>query len=358
MTELPPPPVPADVDLRGFPFMPLDVEALRRSKAWLLCKRNPALAFYMINLWTAAWHEVPAGSLEDDDDVLADRAMCDPVKWDKLRDQVLRNWVKCSDGRLYYPFLSKKVLAAWDSRLEQRWKTEIARIKKHNDRHRTSLPRPTFDEWVSSGCPSGHRLPVPGDKPGTGDGQGGEMPSKGEGEGEGEDIKPKPPEAALIDDNTIGGADDAAERDRKDEPADPPSTGTRRGHVSALLRQWGVTITPGNPHLVAWVQAGITDEQLREAVDRVRLQKPEPESIPPNYLAKVVADVLNPAPVAALTVADPVVVARWWESDAATTEQANRLGMASRLGENWPEFRQRIRDALEARKATKTPEHA
>jgi hypothetical protein len=68
-----------DCNLRAFEYIPLLIARLRRSRAWLTCKRRPELAFYMINLWTAAWHEVPAGSLEDDDDVLADLAMCDPA---------------------------------------------------------------------------------------------------------------------------------------------------------------------------------------------------------------------------------------------------------------------------------------
>jgi hypothetical protein len=59
----PDPLVPADVDLRDFPWMPVDIHRLRRSKALLICKRRPELAFYMINLWTASWHEKPAGAL-------------------------------------------------------------------------------------------------------------------------------------------------------------------------------------------------------------------------------------------------------------------------------------------------------
>lgn len=164
--------------------MPLDIQRLRRSKAWLKAKRTPALAFYMVNLWTASWHDVPTGSLEDDDDVLADLAMCDPVKWDKLRKDVLHGWVKCSDGRLYNPTVVEKAQEAWNSKLDQRWKTECARIKKHNERHGTSFPRPTFEEWMSQGCPQGQRLPVPRDTSGTADGQGSETQSKGEGEGQ------------------------------------------------------------------------------------------------------------------------------------------------------------------------------
>ncbi|MGN6085818.1 DUF1376 domain-containing protein [Trinickia sp.] len=185
MSELPSPLTPADCDLRDFPFMPLDVQRLRRSKAWLKAKRTPALAFYMINLWTASWHDVPTGSLEDDDDVLADLAMCDPVKWDKLRKDVLHGWIKCSDGRLYNPTVAEKAMQAWDSKLDQKWRTECARIKKHNDRNGTTIPRPTFEEWMSQGCPSGQRLPVPRDNSGTGNGQGGETGSNREGEGEG-----------------------------------------------------------------------------------------------------------------------------------------------------------------------------
>lgn len=193
---------PPDCDLTDFPFMPLQVERLRRSKAWLICKRNPALAFYMVNLWTACWHDTPAGSIEDDDDVLADLAMCDPAKWLKIKADVLRGWVKCDDGRLYHPTVSEKAVEAWESKRDQRWRTECARIKKHNDRHGTKIPRPTFDEWVSAGCPQGQRLPVPRDTGGTGEGQGGETASKGEreGQGQGELKEKKTPPRKRADD--------------------------------------------------------------------------------------------------------------------------------------------------------------
>lgn len=178
--------VPAECDLRDFAFMPLQVERLRRSKAWLKCKRNPALAFYMVNLWTASWHDVPAGSLEDDDDVLADLAMCDPSKWEKVKTDALHGWVAGGDGRIYNPTVCEQARVAWDSKLDQRWRTECARIKKHADRHKIVLPRPTFDDWMSAGCPQGQRLYVPRDTEGTAEGQSGETASKGKGEGQGQ----------------------------------------------------------------------------------------------------------------------------------------------------------------------------
>ena len=77
--------VPADADLSDFRFMPLEVTRLCRSKAWLICKRLPELAFYIINLFAAAWHERPAGSLA---------AMCPP----EVRADVMRGWFKAADG--------------------------------------------------------------------------------------------------------------------------------------------------------------------------------------------------------------------------------------------------------------------
>lgn len=114
--------------------MPLEINRLRRSKSWLKAKRNPALAFYQINLWTAAWHDVPAGSLEDDDDVLADLAMCDPAKWTKVRDEVMRGWVKCSDGRLYNPTVCEKALESWAAKVERREKAEHENDRKRRER--------------------------------------------------------------------------------------------------------------------------------------------------------------------------------------------------------------------------------
>lgn len=118
MTTLPAPLTPPDCDLRSLPYMPLEVERLRRSKAWLQARRKPALGFYTTNLWARSWHEVPAASLEDDDDVLADAAMCSPEEWPNVRDAALRGWVKCEDGRLYHPVVAEKALEAWKAKKE------------------------------------------------------------------------------------------------------------------------------------------------------------------------------------------------------------------------------------------------
>lgn len=133
MTTLPAPFVPGHVDLEGFDYMPLDFRRLRKSKGWLRAKRRPEIGFYMVNVWTGAWQNVPAGSVEDDDDVLADLAMCDPARWAEVKDDVMHGWVKCSDGRLYHPVVAEKVIEAWKTRVDHRvkmMKTRIGKVRK------------------------------------------------------------------------------------------------------------------------------------------------------------------------------------------------------------------------------------
>lgn len=134
--HLPEPLVPADCDLTGFPYMPLFIARLKQSKTWAYAKRKPALAFYQINLWTAAWHGLPAASLEDDEMTLMDAAQCDEKTWKQLRVEIMRGWVKCSDGRLYHPIVAEVSSEAWSSKEKQRQRTEAARQAKSQSRNR------------------------------------------------------------------------------------------------------------------------------------------------------------------------------------------------------------------------------
>ena len=157
---------PADCDLRNFPFLHLDVVRLRDSD---LVALESAEAFRAaVLLWCASWHQLPAASLPDDDRILANLAGYGRVvkEWLKVRGGALRGWVKCDDGRLYHPVLAKKANEAWTGKLMQQWKTECARIKKHNQRHADDqINFPTFEEWLSMGtdsnCPQGHIPSVP-----------------------------------------------------------------------------------------------------------------------------------------------------------------------------------------------------
>lgn len=114
--DLPAPLTPPDASMKGLDFMPLFHLRLRKSRCWLRAKRRPELGFYQMNLWMAGFIDFPAGSLEFDDDVLADAAMCDPLRWVEVRDDVLLGWILCSDGRIYSDFLAEVVNDVWRRR--------------------------------------------------------------------------------------------------------------------------------------------------------------------------------------------------------------------------------------------------
>lgn len=177
---------PPDCDLRDFAFMPLDVARLRDSD--LAANESPEACWSAVLLWSASWHQVPAGSIPNDDKWMSQQTGYgrSVKEWLKVRSGALRGWVECTDGRLYHPVVCQKAIDAWQAKLEQRWRTECARIKKHNDRHGTTHPKPTYEDWLSSGCPTGQHLSVPRDKPNCPEDVPRETPSKGEGEGQGQ----------------------------------------------------------------------------------------------------------------------------------------------------------------------------
>ncbi|MGH7462797.1 MAG: DUF1376 domain-containing protein, partial [Longimicrobiales bacterium] len=118
--------------------MPLDVQRLRDSE--LASNETPEACWAALLLWSASWHQVPAASIPNDDMWIAKHAGYQlrgkiDKSWKTVREGALRGWVECADGRLYHPVVAEKAIDAWQAKLEQRHRTECARIKKHNDRH-------------------------------------------------------------------------------------------------------------------------------------------------------------------------------------------------------------------------------
>lgn len=113
MTE---PLTPPDCDLQDFPFMPLHVARLRDSD--LAAEANPEACWYAVLLWSASWHQIPAASLPDNETILA--RLCglgrDLKTFRKHRDEAMRGFVKCSDGRLYHPVVAEQALESWVKR--------------------------------------------------------------------------------------------------------------------------------------------------------------------------------------------------------------------------------------------------
>lgn len=110
-------PVPPECDLRGLPWMPIDTVRLLDSDLFALATGEEFKA--AVSLWCKAWQQVPASSLPDNDQILAKLSGAGG-RWKKVKDQALRGFVKCTDGRLYHPVIAEKALEAWAHRTAQR----------------------------------------------------------------------------------------------------------------------------------------------------------------------------------------------------------------------------------------------
>lgn len=138
------PPVPAELDLRDFAFMPLDVIRLRDSDLIAVASAEGFRAAVM--LWCAAWHQVPASSLPNDDRMLSRLAgYGNGIKsWLSIKSEALRGFVECADGRLYHGTIAEKALEGWIGKLGYRKSSaagNAAKQKKPFD------PKP-FDDTI------------------------------------------------------------------------------------------------------------------------------------------------------------------------------------------------------------------
>lgn len=335
--SLPPPLVPADVDLRGLEYMPLMGHHLFGSD--FNTTNNDAAWRAGVTLWWAAWNQKPAGSLPDDDEALCRLAQLgrDVKAWKPLREIALRNFVKCSDGRLYHPFLCKQALVAWDKRVKERKRKADYRAKKDAEREGQGAVGPNA---------------VPRDKTrtetGTGRGPDADVPPVSPLTGRdvtGRDVKTLKPEAAHSDGTTEPPLDAARaaspESELPPQPGDPEPALTRHGEIAVLLRSLGVVANSMHPTVHAWAISNVPDHVIREAVDIAQVRKPG-ASIGPAYLAPIVADLLNPKPVRESTPA-------WWTTEEGTKAKGRELGIEAWPGEEMPQFKARINAAIQQR---------
>jgi hypothetical protein len=120
---LPAPLVPADVDLRDFPYMPLDVERLINSDLTALATGEQFKAAVL--LWCHAWHSVPAGSLHVNEDVLALHSGAG-IRWRYVRKFALHGFILCSDNRYYHPVIAEKAIESFRKRKSASKKAKAA----------------------------------------------------------------------------------------------------------------------------------------------------------------------------------------------------------------------------------------
>lgn len=152
----PEPLTPPDCDLRVFRNLPLDIGRFRASD--LVMEESPEAVVAAIMLWGAAWHEVPAASVPDNDRWLANAAGYGRAvdAWLRVREGALRGFVRCSDGRLYNRTLAEKATESWDKRQRHDWSREGDRHRKVQKDLPTDqrTPFPPFDAWKAGERPS------------------------------------------------------------------------------------------------------------------------------------------------------------------------------------------------------------
>lgn len=111
-------------------------------------------------------------------------------------------------------------------------------------------------------------------------------------------------------------------------------------------------IRDSNPDLRAWVTAGITDPQLREAYDLAleqRMRGQDLGAINPKFLHIFVRKVMQDDGAAVV----PIAVNEWHESASGIEAKASELGLTRRFDEPFPTFKARVFEAagLEAEAA-------
>lgn len=274
--ELPEPLVPEDADLRDFAFMPLDVARLRDSD--LAALEEPEACWAAVLLWCASWHQIPAGSLPDDDRVLSNFAGYGRVvkEWQRVKAGAMRGWVLCADGRWYHPVVAEKARESWLSKLRHQYGRLCERIRKENAKRKNGdqepLPFPSFEEWNSGGRPaeidaipaeakprSGGKTASSGGKPEPSAGKeksSGGIPAenalKGQGQGQGQGYSSEEDIGSPSETVADADASGAVVGEEGDDPQDVAWCNSPKAiailtlsgkynphHARATLREWG-----------------------------------------------------------------------------------------------------------------------
>ena len=134
MTTLPPPPVPADLDLRDCGWVPFSIARIVDDP--VLEDGTPEQFRAAFRLWLKCWHQVPAASLPDDDAKLCKWAGfgSNMAAWSRVRAGALEGFQKCSDGRLYHGAWAYEAVNSGKLKANRTAEREADRIRKAQSR--------------------------------------------------------------------------------------------------------------------------------------------------------------------------------------------------------------------------------
>lgn len=121
---------PPDCDVRGLPYMPVEVGRLLESDFFALSSGDQFKA--AMALWCRSWTQVPAASLPSDERLLARAAGVALGEWRDIAEVVLHGWVACDDGRLYHPVVAEKALRGWIERIGLKDRSAKGNATRHD----------------------------------------------------------------------------------------------------------------------------------------------------------------------------------------------------------------------------------
>lgn len=107
------PPYPPDTRAKGWRFE-LDVDWLEQYAAWALLPSE--MKPWLLRLYMVAWKQTPAGTLQGSDSLIAARIGMPAKTFAKYRDDLLYDWERGNDGRLYHPMMTQRVHEMEDKR--------------------------------------------------------------------------------------------------------------------------------------------------------------------------------------------------------------------------------------------------
>jgi hypothetical protein len=126
-SELREPPYPEDMRAKGFTLR-IDWERIKQSSTWIKCPVE--LRPWLLMVWTVSWTNSPAGTWDDDDELISAAIGMDPRLFMANRDRLMRGWYRASDGRLYHDFIATLVLEMAEHRQKDRAKVAAWRERQ------------------------------------------------------------------------------------------------------------------------------------------------------------------------------------------------------------------------------------
>lgn len=121
--------------MSGNDWFPFYFDRLRKSKWWR--RASDVARARNVMMWGEAFKAVPAGSLPDDDDELAEAAGfgMDVDAFLAAKAEIMAPWTLCADGRWYHPTVCEVVLDAWE-RASDRRKAAAERQRRRREKVR------------------------------------------------------------------------------------------------------------------------------------------------------------------------------------------------------------------------------